>query len=457
MTNMANKNVELMVSDPETAIRKLAVPTMISVLLTASFDFIDGIWVVGIGPDAIAGIGFIHPLYMILMGVAMGIGAGATSSISRFIGAKNHEGANSSALHSIVILLIASILLTVILLLFLKPALILFGASGGALQEALKYGTPLFLGLTGFMFANGAIGILRGEGDMKRSMYAMAITTVLNAILDPIFIYTLNFGSAGAAYSTVVSFSIPAIIIMYWILIKKDTYVDVNLKNYKYDSEIVYDILKVGIPASINMILMAASVSIHLIFISIISGAYGIAVMSSSFKLYSFAILPITAIGTAVTSVSGSAFGAKNGDYLSRSHLYGCKISFIIGIIIIAIFYLFATPLATIFAYTPETSSLIPGIVEYCYIISLSVPFIAIGIISDSFYQGVGKGLLSLIWTLIRELIFSSILIYVFGILLGWGLFGVWAGIALGKALIDIINFIYARHLVNKLTQKMNN
>ena len=173
---MDNKNVELMRGEPETAIKKLAIPIMISMLLTASYNIIDGVWIVGIGQAAIAGIGFINPIFMILVGVSMGLGAGATSSISRFVGARNHEGANNSAIHSIVILAIASVLLTIILLVLQKPLLVLYGASGAALNEALKYGTPLFVGLFGFMFANGASGILRGEGDMKRSMYAMIIS-----------------------------------------------------------------------------------------------------------------------------------------------------------------------------------------------------------------------------------------------------------------------------------------
>ncbi len=327
----SNKNVELMRGEPETAIKKLSIPIIISMLLTASYNIIDGIWIVGIGPDAIAGIGFINPIFMILVGVSFGLGAGATSSISRFVGARNHEGANASAIHSIVILAIASVLLTAILLAVQKPLLVLFGASGAALNEGLKYGTPLFLGLFGFMFANGASGILRGEGDMKRAMYAMIVSVGLNTILDPIFIYILNFGSAGAAIATVISSLVSTILIMYWILIKKDTYVDVNLKEFQYDSKIAFDILKVGIPASMDMILLSVALSMYLIFISILGGDYGVAVFSSGQRLYFFAIMPLSAIGTAITAVSGSAFGAKNGDYLSRSHIYGSKSAFYSG------------------------------------------------------------------------------------------------------------------------------
>ena len=454
MKEDSNKNVELMRGEPEIAIKKLAIPIIISMLLTASYNIIDGIWIVGIGQDAIAGIGFINPIFIILVGVSFGLGAGATSSISRFVGAKNHEGANSSAMHSIVILFVASILLTIVLLLLQKPLLVLFGASGQALSEGLKYGTPLFLGLIGFMYSNGASGILRGEGDMKRAMYAMIISVGLNTILDPIFIYVLNFGSAGAAIATVISSSISAIVIMYWILIKKDTYVDVNLREFKFDSKIALDILKVGIPASMDMILLSVALSMYLIFISMLGGDYGVAVFSSGQRLYFFAIMPLSAIGTAITAVSGSAFGAKNGDYLSRSHTYGSKISVLFGIFVLIVFIVFATPLATMFAYTPETSHLVSGIVGFLQVATLCLPLTGAGMASSYFYQGIGKGNISLAWTVIREIICTNLLIYIFGIVLGWGLIGVWAGLAVGRALAGGLNYLFARYTVKNLMRE---
>ena len=452
----SNRNIRLMRGEPEIAIKKLAIPIMISMLITASYNIIDGVWVVGLGQEAIAGIGFINPIFMILVGVSMGLGAGATSSISRFIGAHNHEGANSSAVHSILILLVASIFLTILLLFLQKPLLVLFGAEGEALSEGLKYGTPLFAGLTGFMFANGASGILRGEGDMMRAMYAMVVSVCLNTVLDPIFIYILNFGSAGASIATIISSLISAAVIMYWLLIKKDTYVDITFKNFRYDSKIAFDILKVGIPASMDMILLSVALSMYLIFISMLGGDYGVAVFSSGQRLYFFAIMPLSAIGTAITAVSGSAYGARNGDYLSRSHMYGSKISVLFGIFVLVIFILFATPLATVFAYTPETSHLILGIVSFLQIATLCLPLSGAGMASSYFYQGIGKGIISLSWTVIREIISTNILIYLFAIFLGWGLIGVWAGLAIGRALAGALNFVFARYTVKKLVEKFN-
>ncbi len=451
---MANKNVELMRGNPEKAVKTLAIPIMISMLLTASYNIIDGIWVAGLGQAAIAGIGFVTPIFMILNGVSVGLGSGATSSISRFVGAKNHEGANKSAAHALLIFLVASIILTAILLLVQEPLLRAYGASGQNLAEGIKYGTPLFSGLIAFMFGNGGSGILRGEGDMKRAMYAMIVSVVLNAILDPIFIYVLGLGSAGASLATIVSALGSASVILYWLLVKKDTYVNVSLKEFKFDSKIAKDILKVGIPASMDMFMMSLAVSLYLVFISTIGGEYGIASFTSGQRLYLFAIMPLTAIGSAVAAVSGSAYGAKNGDYLSRAHLYGVKFGIAFGTAVTIILVAFAPQLAILFAYTKETAVLVPEITRFLRIASLCLPLTGAGMTSSFLYQGMGKGTISLMWTIIREVIFTVTATYTLGIILGWGLVGIWTGLALGRTLASILNFAFARFTIRKVREK---
>ena len=453
---MSNKNVELMRGEPEIAVRKLAIPIMISMLLTASYNIVDGIWVAGLGQAAIAGIGFVTPIFMILNGVSVGLGNGATSSISRAVGAKDHERANNSATHALLIFIMASILLTIILIFVQEPLIKTYGASGQSLAEGLKYGTPLFLGLSGFMLANGGSGILRGEGDMTRAMYAMIVSVVLNFILDPIFIYILNLGSAGASLATILSSLASAIVILYWILIKKDTYVNVTFKGFEFDSKIFIDILKVGIPASLDMFMMSLAMSIYLIFISSIAGEYGIAAFTSGQRLYLFAIMPLTAIGSAVAAVSGSAYGARNGDYLSRAHYYGTNFAMAFGLAMVFILVVFAPQLSLIFAYTPETASLIPEITSFLRIASFGLLLVGIGMPSSFMYQGIGRGTTSLAWTVIREVIFTVSFTYLFGIFLNWGLMGIWLGLAVGRSIASILNFIYARYTINNIRKEFS-
>ncbi len=215
------------------------------------------------------------------------------------------------------------------------------------------------------------------------------------------------------------------------------------------------DILKVGIPASLDMVMMSIAVAFYLAFIAQIAGDYGIAVYTSGQRLYLFVIMPLTAIGSAVTAVVGSAYGAKNGDYISRAHKYGSKLGIAFGLVTTLILIVFADPLSTMFAYTPETAYLIPGIVLFLRVATLSLPLTGAGMASSFFYQGIGKGFLSLFFTILREIIFAVSLTYYFGIILDMGLLGVWIGLALGRSIASAINYFAGRYTIKKIREEI--
>ena len=114
-TNEKNKNIEIITGDPKKAIRKLSIPMMLSMVLIMMYNLADSIWVAGLGPDALAAIGFITPLFMVLIGLGHGIGAGANSLIARNIGAENPAEANNAGLHGIVLSIIVSIIFTILI------------------------------------------------------------------------------------------------------------------------------------------------------------------------------------------------------------------------------------------------------------------------------------------------------------------------------------------------------
>lgn len=452
---MFNKNVEIMRGEPKKAIQKLVFPIMISMLFTASYNIVDGIWIAGLGEAAIAGIGFVTPIFMILNGIGGGLANGATSSISRAVGAKDRENATKFATHSVLIFLITSILLTLILLIIQGPLLKSYGAAGQSLIEANNYATPLFLGASAFIFSIGGSGILRGEGDMKRAMYAIIFSSILNSVLDPVFIYVLGMGSAGASLSTVVSVSVSAAVIMYWILIKRDTYANVTFKGFKLEAKIVLDILKVGIPASFERFIMPVAMSFYLMFIFAAGGEDGIAVFMSGQRLYLMGILPSTAISIAVAAVSGSAWGAGNWEYLKTTHAYGTKVAMIFSATIMMILIIFAPQLSLIFTYAPDTAHLVPEITNFLRIAGFGLIFVGLGMPSSFLYQGIGRGTTSLVWTIIRELVFTVSCTYIFGIVLGGGLEGIWVGLAVGRGIASLLNFLYAKYTIAMLNPQI--
>ena len=164
-----NSNIDIITGDPKKAINKLAVPMMVSMLLIMAYNLADSIWVAGLGSDALAAIGFITPLFMILVGVGNGIGSGANSLIARAIGGKDKKLADNAAVHTVILTVILSILVPVILLPFLRDVLLLMGA-GSTTNLGLQYGYIVFGLMFFFVFSGVGTAILRSEGDVNRAM-----------------------------------------------------------------------------------------------------------------------------------------------------------------------------------------------------------------------------------------------------------------------------------------------
>ena len=217
-----NERVELLRGDPKKAINKLALPMIASMLLMSANNIIDSIWVAGLGADPLAALGFITPLFLILVGIGAGLGAGANSLIARMIGEKKDYEASNAGIHSLILGLIATVILTILFIIFLKPLIIAMGGKD-VLTHAVDYGNIIMIGI--FTLTLPAIfgGICRSEGDVRRSTIPLAITAVLNMIFDPIFIYGLNMKIAGAALATVLAGVVGLACFIYWFFVKKDT------------------------------------------------------------------------------------------------------------------------------------------------------------------------------------------------------------------------------------------
>ncbi|MFA6225173.1 MAG: MATE family efflux transporter [Methanoregula sp.] len=165
-TTENTQGVTILTGDPKKAIISLSRPMIIAMLLMSSYNVVNAIWIVGLGSDALAAIGFVSPVFMVLIGLGSGIGAGVTSAIARRIGAGDRNGASNGAVHALFISLILSAIITVPLVVFAEPIAILFGA-GETAGLAAAYGQVLFAGSFFVLFVNIAYGILRAEGDAK--------------------------------------------------------------------------------------------------------------------------------------------------------------------------------------------------------------------------------------------------------------------------------------------------
>lgn len=442
----------MITGDPKKAIVKLSIPMMVSMMLIMLYNIADSIWVAGLGADALAAIGFITPLFMVLVGLGNGIGAGANSLIARYIGAKNYKQANNAALHGIVLSIIVSVIFTVLIEVFMVPILQFMGA-GNTIQYAMDYSYIIFGFLFIFVYSGVASAIFRSEGDMRRATIAIAVTAILNIILDPVFIYVLNFGISGAAWATVISATMSCLVMSYWMWGRRDLYLDLSFKNFSYQSSMMIDTLQVAIPSTLENVVFSALAIIINSMLVLADGTTAVAVYTASMRIVQLAMIPLIGIGTALLTVAGVSFGAHNHENLKVAHSYSIKLGFLVSISLGIVIYIFSSQIATMFAYTSASASLAPEIASAISVLTLFVLAIPHGIMSSMMFQGVGKGIYSLMITLLRSLILESVFAYILCFMFGWGVVGIYIGVILGCFVGGTIGYVWAKFFIRKFRE----
>ena len=451
MPEKITSGVKTLLGDPKKAILKLSGPMIIGMLVQSLYNIADGIWVAGLGPDALAAIGLFYPVFMGIIAFAIGVGVGGSSAISRKIGAKDKNMADSAAAHTLLIGFITGIVLTILLFPFLKEIFLSTGARGKVISMVLSYSRILVAGTVIIVFTNVGTGILRGEGDTKRAMYAMILGSGLNIILDPIFIYIFKMGVMGAAWATLISMCITAVLLFFWLFVKKDTYVNIRFSQFRFDKRITKEILRVGIPSSFAQLSMSISMFILNAVIVKVGGTNGIAVFTSAWRIILFGIIPLLGIAIGVTAVTGAAYGAKDVEKLNIGYLYGIKIGFLMEVTVAVLILVFAHPLAFLFTYSKNSAGISSSLVTAFRTLVWFLPTVPFGMLTSSMFQGISKGENSLAVTVFRTLIMQVFFAYFFGITLKFGLSGVWWGIVLGNVVASAVGFLWGKLTIKQL------
>jgi len=443
------EGVATILGDPKKAVLKLSGPMIVAMLVSALYNLVDGVWVAGLGQNALAAIGFITPIFLIVMGFSNGLGAGATAVISRFIGERNKKKADNAAMHILLLVVIFTIIVMLSLGLFLEPILSILGATKEAMVYGISYGEIVFGGTIFIVFTAAAYGILRGEGNVKKTTYAMVFGAVLNMIIDPIFIYTLGWGIAGAAIATILSLGVVSLLLLYWF--RGNTYIDFSLKFFKFSYSILKKILLVGIPAGAEFLIIAILAgSLNMILVTV-SGPDGVAVYSSAWRVVMIAIIPVISVAVSVVAIVGASFGAKRYENFEIIQNYAIKIGILIAVITAVTTFILAPYIADLFTYSHDTAQLHDFIADFLRLMSLFYIFVPVGAISSSIFQGVGRGIDSFMLTAIRELPLIVVFSYVLAIPMGMGQYGVWWGIVIGNVVGCIIAYIWSKIYIRKL------
>jgi putative MATE family efflux protein len=423
---------------------------IVAMVVQTLYNLINRIWVSGLGTEASAAVGFAFPLLFMGTAIATGLGVGGGSAISRKIGAKDKKGGDLAAVHTLIIMVIVALAYAIPLFVFAEDIFRLIGA-GEATATASLYARIIYAVSIVSFFTSIATALLRSEGDAKRSMLAMILGGILNAVLDPIFIYVFGWGVAGAAIASVVSISVSAVLLFYWLFLKKNTFLTFHFRGFHFDKSITKDILAVGLPASLLQLSMAIMLFIMNIIVEHISGTDGVAVFSAGWAVAMTASMPLLGMATAVVSVTGAVYGAREYKKLDIAHLYALKIGILIETAIAIATFIFAPVITLAFTTSPDMVHLGDEITTFLRIICIYYPATAFGMLSSSLFQGVGKGLYSLIVTILRTIILIIPLAWLFGVILGWGLPGAWWGLVIANIIGSAITFIWAKIYINSL------
>jgi putative MATE family efflux protein len=447
------EGVRMLLGDPKKAIMQLSLPMIVAMSVQTIYNFVDAIWVSGLGPDALSAVGFYFPFFFMVIALSTGLGVGGAAAISRRIGARDKPGADNVAAHTMVIMFLVSIAVTIPFFLLIDSIFARMGAAQ-VRPMATSYARIMFMGTIIVFFAQVASALLRAEGDVRRAMYAMMAGAGLNILLDPVFIYTLRMGVAGAAWASIISMSVSSFVLFYWVCIKQDTYITIRLKEFHFNRDILYDIFRVGVPASMMQITMSLAIFVLSLIVVRVGGTDGVAVFTTGWRVTMFASLPLLGMATAVTSVTGAAFGAREFLKLDTAYMYAIKIGIFIEIAVAMVTFLFAAQITSLFTMSQEATRIAHDLVVFVRTMWIYYPTAALGILSSAMFQGMGKGIYSLSITIVRTIVLVAPISYLLAISLNLSLPGVWWGIVAGNTIGAAIAFSWARHTIRGLISR---
>ncbi len=424
----------------------MSLPAMFSMLVQALYNIVDSIFVAMIGDKALAAVSLVFPVQVLLMAAGVGSGVGLNSLISRRLGEKRIEEANSAASHGIVISFFNWIVFAIFGLFFSEIFIKSFTDNPLVVEYGVSYCTIVTV-FSLFIFVQISVEkIMQATGNMLVPMACMLAGAVTNIILDPILIFGL-FGMprmeiAGAAIATVFAQFVSMVLGLIFLFTKKQD-VHVKLKGLRIHFKTIRNIYSVGLPAMVMQAIGSVMlVGMNAILITFSDAAVNI--LGIYFKLQSFIFMPVFGLNQGTMPILGYNYGAKNGKRLVKAFKLALLTAITIMTIGTIIFQVFPARLIALFSATDEMLEI--GVLAL-RIISLCFIPAAIGIMTSTLFQAIGHGFLSLWVSLLRQLILILPLTWVLSHY--WGLNYAWYSFPLAEIfslMASVLFFIKIYH-----------
>jgi putative MATE family efflux protein len=432
---------------------RLSIPSILGMAIQALYNVVDSIYIGHLSKEALSALSLAFPIQMLLIAVGAGTGVGTSSLISRMLGRKEEKKATLAAEQAIILSILYGIIFALIGIILSQDIIRLFTDNTLLIKLTNDYIYIILLGSIFTFFPMVSNNILRGEGNTFLPMITLLIGAILNIILDPFLIFGIGFfpalGIKGAAYATVFSKIISSTFMAY-ILFSSNNQLKLKINNLRFNLNTTINIYKVGFPAMI-MQLMG---SIMIIFVNKIVVNYSItalAVVGIYFRLESFIFMPVFGLNQGYLPIVGYNYGHKNPDRLKKSIKYGILIASIFTTTGFALFQLFPRELIILFNPDPELLKI--GVTALKRI-SLTYPIIGPAIIASTTFQGIGKGLPSLMLSLLRQLILLIPIMYLLSKY--YGLSVLWFAFPISELISSVIILLYFYIALSNILKNMN-
>ena len=395
---MKNKNAVFESMPVPRAVATLAIPTVLSMLVTVIYNMADTYFVGQTGdPNQVAAVSLTMPIFMVLMAIGNMFGIGGSSYISRLLGEGQKKKVKNVSSFCFYGCIGTGIIMIVVFLLGMDWLLKLIGASQNTFAYAKSYLTYIAIGAPFVIISNAFSNIVRGEGAAKVAMIGMMLGTIVNIILDPIMILSMGMGVSGAALATIIgNIASTVFYIMYFLRGKSS--LSISPKEFRING-IAKGVLSTGIPATINNILMSLA-NIMLNNFLVIYGDIPVAAMGVALKANMLVIMLQLGLAMGIQPLVGYNYGSGNYKRMKSVMKFSIGCTFIIGSVLTLIYYFGARQIISMFI---SDNAVIENGVSMLRALMVSGPVIGILFVFMFTMQAMGKALPSLILSLSRQ------------------------------------------------------
>lgn len=397
------------------AVATMAVPTMISMLVVVIYNMADTFFIGQTkDPLQVAAVSLATPVFMIFMALGHLFGIGGSSAISRALGERRKDRAWHISSFCCYGLLGLGVMVAVISVLGMEQILHLIGASENTIGFARQYLTIISIGAPTIMFSTAFANILRGEGASRESMIGNLLGTIVNIILDLVMILGLGWGVSGAALATIIG-NIAACFFYISYYVRGKSMLSIRVKDFRMGDGIAASVAAIGIPASLNNILMSfANIILNQALVGY--GDTPVAAMGVALKSNMLVVLLQIGLCVGIQPLIGYNYGSGNKKRLMQVFKFTGVVSVIMGMLLTLFMIIARKTMIQVFINDAEVVSY--GI-RMVVALQLSAPFIGILFLCINTIQGMGKALPSLVLTVCRQGLIFIPLIFILNAMLG--------------------------------------